>query len=292
MTSLSKRLKHRKPILLDGATGTELQRRGLEMSLPLWSAAAIESAPELLRQVHADYAAAGAEILTANTFRTHARSLAATGVADRAADLTRRAVEIARAAAGNAVLVAGSQAPLEDCYAPELVPDDDTLHREHRAMARHLAAAGVDLILVETHNSLREAAAAARAATETALPVLVSFVCGADGKLLSGETLTNAAAALLPFQPAALLVNCVPADAVLGMLSELRAAAPALSLGAYANVGRLQPDGTWLETDAVEPVRYAEHARSWLDFGAKLIGGCCGTTPEHIRRLRELIDAI
>src|SRR4051812_31387044 len=92
------RLGDPRPILLDGATGTELNRRGASTNLPLWSAGALLHAPAVLRQIHRDYLLAGAEIVTANTFRTHRRSLARAGMGDSAASLTRLAVELARAA--------------------------------------------------------------------------------------------------------------------------------------------------------------------------------------------------
>src|SRR5262245_41106780 len=110
------RLAGTQPILLDGATGTELNRRGVDTSLPLWSAAALLRAPEVVRQIHADYVASGAQAITANTFRTHERNLRASGLADArrlASELTAQAVALARSAAGALAWVAGSQAPLE-----------------------------------------------------------------------------------------------------------------------------------------------------------------------------------
>ncbi|MCO6457663.1 MAG: homocysteine S-methyltransferase family protein [Pirellulaceae bacterium] len=285
------------PIALDGATGTELQRRGFPTQLPLWSAAALWECPDLLLRIHQDYVQAGAELLTANTFRTHGRNLAAAGRQDqaglwthRAVELARQAAVLARQAAGERVWVAGSLAPLEDCYCPELVPPDDDLRREHSQMARHLAEAGVDLILVETQNSIREAVAATRAAVATGLPVLTSFVCGPDGRLLSGESVTEAAHAVRILRPGGLLINCAPAPDLAGPLAELIQAAGGLPVGAYGNIGRPDPQLGWQLTDAQDPSGYARYARQWIERGARLIGGCCGTTPEHVRALRALID--
>lgn len=293
-TSLADRLLNARPLLLDGASGTELHRRGVATQLPLWSAAAIESAPQQLLQIHADYVAAGAEVITANTFRTHARTLQAAGIASPrrvAADWTNQAVQLARQAADGRAWVVGSQAPLEDCYSPQLVPDDEALRREHGWMAEQLAGADVDAILVETHNTVREAVAAARAAAGTGLPTWVGLVCGVDGRMLSGETVSQAAEAIMDVcVPAALLVNCCPAPNVLAPLEELAAEAGSIPIGAYANIGR--PDATdgWVNTDAEDPNSYASYAGQWLDAGAQLIGGCCGTTPGHIQVLAELID--
>ncbi len=289
--SFLKRLGEGPPLLLDGATGTELHRRGVDTALPLWSARALLEAPEVLRRIHADYAAAGAEVLTADTFRTHARNLAAAGLADQAAALTRRAVEIAREAAGGMAWVAGSQAPLEDCYEPARVPGDDALAREHALMAGHLQDAGVDLILVETQNSVREAVAAGRAAAGTGLPVVISFVCGTDGRLLSGEDLTEAVRAVLPLKPAGIGVNCCPTPSITGLLEVLKKAAPGLPLAAYGNVGHADPVQGWVSDAVEDPEAYARHAGAWLQAGARLVGGCCGTTPAHIRKLRALSGA-
>jgi S-methylmethionine-dependent homocysteine/selenocysteine methylase len=157
-------------------------------------------------------------------------------------------------------------------------------------MAGALARAGVDLVLAETHNTVREARAATRAAAATGLPTLTSFVCGADGRLLSGESVTEAARAVLPHAPAALLVNCAPAPDLERPLRELREAAPDLPIGAYGNVGRADPTHGWRNTDAVDPDAYARYAARWLEIGAHLVGSCCGTTVEHVRRLRLLLD--
>lgn len=290
MHDLYQRLLAPKPLLLDGATGTELNRRGVDTGLPLWSTRALLEAPAVLSQIHADYVAAGAEVITANTFRTNRRTLQRAGLADRAAELTSLAVEIARDAAGENAYVFGSQPPLEDCYSPELTPETIALMDEHEEVAENLAAAGVDAILVETHHTVREAAAAMRAARNTGLPVFVSFVCGNDGRLLSGESLMQAALAVRPLGPAGILVNCVPADDVLFLLQELRDTVPETPLGGYANIGRPDDEQGWINTDAQNPETYAKIAESWLRFGVKFLGGCCGTTPEHIRRLGELVS--
>src|SRR5512143_3259600 len=178
------RLASGRALLLDGATGTELQRRGVDTSLPLWSARALLEAPEVLRAIHADYIAAGADILTTNTFRTHRRTLTRAGLGERTHELTQFAVRLASEATQQAdrkVFVAGSLSPLEDCYSPQLVPPDGELWIEHAEMAHDLAQAGCDLLLIETMNTIREAVIAARCAAATGLPVCVSFVAGLNG---------------------------------------------------------------------------------------------------------------
>ena len=295
--SFLKRLALARPILLDGATGTELNRRGVNTDLPLWSASALLDAPDVLSQIHTDYVRAGVEMLTANTFRAHRRSLARGGQGERAAELTGLAVRLARAAAEQAeheCFVAGSQAPLEDCYSPELVPPQADCEREHAEMAQHLAAAGVDLILVETMNTIREAVAATRAARATGLPVLTSFVCRTDGRLFSGEAVASAVQAVAPLGVAGLLINCTPSATIHQPFDELRAAVKARAgsvpiQGLYANIGHTNEIDGWTTTEDVSPLEYARLASGWLAQGANLIGGCCGTTPAHVAALSLML---
>jgi S-methylmethionine-dependent homocysteine/selenocysteine methylase len=282
------RLREGPPLLLDGATGTELERRGARCELPLWSARALLEAPELVRAIHADYVAAGADLLTANSFRTQRRALARAGLGARAAELTALAVALARSAAASSEhppLVLGSAPPLEDCYHPERVPPEPELAAEHAEHARHLAAAGADAILVETMNSAREAREALRAARQAGLPALVSFVCWEGPRLLSGELLADALEAVRGLAPRAVLVNCLPPAQVPACLPVLRASG--LPFGAYANLGAPLADGGFARSHDEPPARFADHAESWLAAGAALVGGCCGTTPAHIAAIAE-----
>jgi S-methylmethionine-dependent homocysteine/selenocysteine methylase len=285
--ALAARLRAGALVVLDGATGTELERRGVRADLPLWSSWGLLEAPGVVRQIHAEYLEAGADALTAATFRTHARSLAAAGCEGRAAELTALAVRLAREAAervGRAAFVLGSAAPLEDCYHPERVPEAGALAREHALHARHLMRAGADAILVETMNSVREAAAAAEAARAAGAEVLVSFVCDGAARLLSGEPLAEALDAVRRFAPAALGVNCLAPGAVDACLPVLgRSGAPFL---VYANLGGGAAHAA--------PGAFAEAALRWAAAGAAGVGGCCGTTPAHLaalaRRLRRRTD--
>jgi homocysteine S-methyltransferase len=281
--------------LLDGATGTELERRGHPAQLPLWSSHALLDAPEAISEIHKDYVAAGAEIITANTFRTQARVLAKLpAFRGRARELTQLAVSLAREAAGCAdaaepgpggVWVAGSAPPLEDCYRPDWVPDAKSLELEHGEHAALLADAGVDLILVETMGSIAESVAAAKAAARTGLPCWVSFICGSDGQLLSGESLAEALDAVGPADPDVVLVNCLPPSAVPFCLVTL--AVSGIPFGVYANLGAPYPNSPDPRREDCDPVEFARRADQWIEAGARVVGGCCGTTPEHIRALRQ-----
>lgn len=280
------RLHSGAPVLLDGATGTELMRRGLRLELPLWSAGPLLSEPASVLNLHREYVQAGAEVITANTFRTNPRTLRKAGLERRFHALTRLAVELAREA--GAAFVAGSIAPLEDCYRPDLVPPPETARAEHAEMAAVLAEAGCDLILIETMNTISEAVAAVQAAKSVSrLPVLVSFVCNAEGRLLSGEDPGEAARAVDELGAAAVLTNCTPLAAIPGVLAKLRRGTMR-PIGAYANIGTEDARLGWKLAPHEEPDAYARAAEEWVRLGARLIGGCCGTTPRHIEKLRQL----
>lgn len=281
-------------LILDGATGTELDRRGVDVTLPLWSARALVDAPEVLEEVHADYLRAGADVIVTNTFRTHERSLARAGLPGESGTLTRKAVEIAdraRSAVRPEAMVFGSVSPLEDCYRPELTPDRSACTEEHTRMIVDLLEAGVDHVLIETMSSARESMAAVEVAREHAPDRWSVSFCldieGAPGRLIDGTPLVD----LLPELEGAryIGVNCVPAMSLIDHLQTIRDQVPeGAALAAYGNVGIPDDVRGWINTDAVDPERYAGLVADWLSMGVELVGGCCGTSPDTIRSIRRL----
>jgi S-methylmethionine-dependent homocysteine/selenocysteine methylase len=300
-STLRERLRYGTPLVLDAAMGSDLDRRGLPTTLPLWSAVGLLERPDLVRRIHLENLLAGADIITTDTFRTTAHTLRKAGIDPaRAPDLDALAVRLAveaRSEAGRpAAWIAGSIAPLEDCYLPTFETPPEIALAEHRAQAGNLAAAGVDLIMVETMPTVAEAEIALRAAVETGRPATVGFVCampdrGEPVRLLSGETLSDAVARVSPLAPAAIFVNCAAPPVITAALRELRELT-ALPIGAYANVGHVDDERGWSPDGGITGKRYAEHAAEWISLGARVVGGCCGTHPEHTAALRRLIDTL
>lgn len=286
-------------VILDGAMGTELRNRGVDTGLPLWSANALLAAPDTVRALHEEYILAGAEIITTDTFRTTPRTFRRAGLPDRSAEMTLLAVALARQARSahpdRKVLIAGSMAPLEDCYHPELVPPDEELRREHAEHAERLAAAGVDFLLLETMGTMREARAAAEAARVTGKEFVVSFICDQEGRLLGGESLNDAVQAIAPLSPAGFSLNCISPRVLDPSLRNLSSAVSSLpvgrpcALGVYANVGQAGADLDGEFFADVDEDEYGSFARAWFRAGFTIIGGCCGTTPGYIRRAAELV---
>jgi S-methylmethionine-dependent homocysteine/selenocysteine methylase len=295
MHPLAQLLARRTPVVLDGAIGTLLAERGFDTGLPLWSAGPLLSAPAEVRRAHLDYLHAGVDILTTDTFRTTRRTFRHGGLPDRSSELTRLAVGLAKEARAQAgvpeVLIAGSMGPLEDCYRPDLVPADAEILAEQQEHATRLAEEGADFLFLETMGTIRETRLAAESIRLTGKELAVSFLVRGDGSLYSGELLVDAVRSVAPMEPAFLSINCVSprlADAPAGfLLSALKALPSPIPAGIYANVGR--PGG---EHDAkfvcdVTPGEYASFARAWAARGFQVIGGCCGTGPEHIAAVRH-----
>lgn len=268
--------------VLDGPVGTELSARGVDTALPLWSAAALLDRPEVVADIHRDYAAAGATVHTANTFRTRRRTMPDGW--DRAA---RLAVRIAREAVPAGHRVAGSLAPLEDCYRPDLSPADPA--PEHVELAAVLAEAGCDLLLCETFPHAPEALVAVEAAVATGLPTWLSLTAGPSADLMTVEALRDAARGGVDRGAQAVLVNCTPATECERFVEAL--AGLGVPFGAYANAGAADDAIGWRASPEPGAAKYARIARRWVALGATLVGGCCGTGPAHVAALAAMIGA-
>lgn len=280
-----------RPALLDGATGTELERRGYHGRLPLWSAGALVTDAELVTAVHRDYAQAGVDIIVANTFRTNPRTLERSGNAALGPALAQLAVALARQACegvGCRAFVAASVAPVEDCYQPERTPPARRLRREHSRFLDWLLTAQPDLLWIETVGTVREAAVLAELAAQRDVPAAFSFVTNEAGDMLSGEPLADAVAAVTPAAPLALGLNCIPPRGITALLPRLRDLTNC-PLAVYAHIGHHRPLPGWSYAQALTPAEYRACAEQWLAAGARIVGGCCGTTPAHIQALRTLI---
>jgi S-methylmethionine-dependent homocysteine/selenocysteine methylase len=270
--------------LLDGPLGTELNARGVATDLPLWSASAIDDAAEVIAAIHLDYAAAGATIHTANTFRTKRRT-----VGHDWERLAREAVRIAKDSVPASHRIAGSIAPLEDCYRPDLSPGDEA-RGEHRELAELLADAGCDLLLCETFPHVGEAIVAVEEAVGTGRETFLALTAGPDANLLSPAEMATGARRAIDAGATAVLVNCTPAIDSLPFVEAIADLLPGNAIGIYANAGRADDRIGWRSSAEPGAETYADLSRQWIDAGATLIGGCCGTGPAHIAALREMIE--
>ena len=280
-------------LVIDGGTGTELRRRGVTLDATAWSALAPLIHYDLLRAIHADYIAAGADVVTTNTFATTRFVLEAAGHGADFAVINARAVAAAREArdtSGRDVAIAGSISCLPPRFDVHAYPDERTEAAAYRELAETLAEAGVDFLILEMMQETRHAPLACEAARAAGLPFWLSVSCrrGAGGTLVGFDfplvPLKACLDALLPFEPSAVAVMHSPIAAVVPALEAVRARWRG-PLGAYPEIGDGDHDA------ALSPAELAAHAREWLAAGAKIVGGCCGTTPEHIRALASVTAA-
>ena len=297
--TIAAKLANRETVILDGAIGTEILRRNVT-----WADHQLASRPEFVRSIHEDYIRAGADIISTNSFQlcrralynhfrdeAHRRHVGAVDLDDRANRLLAASVHLAREArtrvgAPRPVAVAAAVTTLEWCFRPDLAPSPAQAREEYAEIFQVVREAGADLVLLETVNSIGEARVALEAAKALGLPCWISFVPDEHGRLFTGETLAQAAAQLEPRGVDAILLNCAPPPDIATGLRELAPHAH-VPVGAYPHVGRFDPP-EWLFTDEYPPPRYRDAAAEWKQMGASILGGCCGTTPNHIAALAAL----
>jgi homocysteine S-methyltransferase len=279
------------PILADGAMGTMLHAQDVghdacfdELNL---------TQPGLILDVHHAYLEAGAQLIETNSFGANPHKLAAHGLDGRLAEINARAaalaVEAVRAA-GDTAWVGGSLGPLGVRLAPYGRVTAEQAEAAFRAQIEALLAGGVDLIVIETHSDVAEVAAALRAARAAGdFPVVASLTFTRDDRTLMGDSPAAAAAALAAGGADAIGANCSGGPAqLLRILLQMRETAPGIPLSVMPNAG-------WPERVAerilypATPAYFAEHALAFREAGAAIIGGCCGTTPEHIRAMAEAL---
>ncbi len=292
---------------LDGGMGRELKRMGAPFRQPEWSALALMEAPEAVRKAHAAFIAAGAEVVTTNSyavvpFHIGEERFAADGrmLAERAGRLARAAADDGAGRPGRKVLVAASLPPLFGSYRPDLF-DAARAPELLRSLVEGLSP-HADLWLGETLGSIAEAAAVAEALAGDARPLWISFTLADDRpepshpRLRSGEPVAEAVRAAVRLGAAAVLFNCsqpeVMAPALEAARDTLAAQDGAIEIGAYANTFPSMHEDTRANDGLSElrldldPPGYLAFARDWVACGATIVGGCCGIGPAHIAALR------
>ena len=284
--------------VLDGGVGTEVQRRG--GSLGAWAALANAELPDTLRAIHADFIAAGADIISANTFGCSEPRLAAYGIEGREDELNRRAVALAletreRARVERPLPVAGCMTTVAFRG-----PGGDTIGSAAEewalaSQARTLADAGVDFLIVEMLSNVERANVELAAAASTGLPVWAGFSCVLDEE--GNPTLMDQRDE--PLGDSLRRIDLSGVDAALIMHTRVLAVEPSLAVlrgvwdgpfGTYPHGGRYARPA-WEFDDDFTPDVLAAGAERWLADGCRIVGGCCGADPAHIAALRGVVDA-
>jgi homocysteine S-methyltransferase len=287
-------LARRGNVVLDGGLGTELDRRGADLHDRLWSARALVESPELVRDVHAAYFSAGADVAIGASYQASFEGLAARGIeSDDAVALFRRSVELAREAAEAAEgerLVAASVGPYGAFlgngaeYTGDYDRDEDALVEFHLPRMEALASASPDLFAIETIPSIVEARALVRALERASnVPAWMSFSCRDGAHLCDGTPFERAVeVATSSRSVVAVGVNCTSPLHVIALV-EIAAARTPLPVVCYPNRGAFWDPvrKVWVDPPR-QDARPSLRPLEWQKAGARLIGGCCGTTPEDI----------
>ncbi len=297
MKKLQERIAQGEVIIIDGPMGTELERRGVPMHGEAWSAAALYTHPEVVRQAHEDYIRAGADIIITNTFASARHTLERTEMADQVRELNTRAVTLAKeareaTASDRPVYIAGS-------ISTSFRGGTQEASANYREQAEILTEAGADFLIMEMMVDVQQSAYAIEAAVSIGIPVWVGFSCkirNDDSQVVFRElpwthskdedkTFAEALDSLLP----------IGGSLVSVMHSDIEATAPALRavqerwdgpLGAYPESGRFV-NFSWQFENVIPPEDFLSEAKKWVQMGTQVVGGCCGIGPEHIRLLRE-----
>lgn len=279
-------------LILDGATGTNLQRRGLPVGMPsdLW----VVDNPEAVMELHRDFLQAGSDILLTDTFGSSRLHLNHAGLADRFDDTNRRAVALAKQVVeGTDTLVGGSMGPLGEMLQPYGMLGEAEAEKAYAEQARVLSEAGVDLLVIETQFDINEAKAALRGARQaTDLPLVCSFSYDRGTRTMMGVKPVQVGKELAEAGVAAIGINCGRSlDDNFKALQELRDAT-GLPIWYKPNAGLPKTDTEGHLRYDVTPEMMGAMVAQWVEAGARLIGGCCGTSPEHLRAIAQAARAL
>lgn len=294
MNKLNTLLQEGKPILLDGAMGTMLMEAGLESgdSPEEWNVLN----PDAVRRIHREYIQAGSRIILTNTFGGTSVRMETHRLGDRVIELNKKAAENARAEADEAphpVLVAGSMGPTGQLLEPLGTLTVSDAEKSFADQAAGLAEGGVDLFWIETMSDLSEVkAAVAGIRSVSELPIAATMSFDSHGHTMMGVSPEQAVKELGEMNIQLLGANCgTGSDELINAIKEMRSANPDLPLIAKANAGIPLMVGTEAVYDGSPEVMAAYAADAWKE-GATLIGGCCGSSPDHVRAMAEALAEI
>ncbi len=284
-------------IFMDAAMGTRLAQQGFDLGTPLWSATVLETNPEAITRIHREDIQAGARIITTNTFRTtpyafHNAGFNGVEAHNRARALTLLAIRLAWKTvkeSGEEVKIAGSIAPLADCYTPSAYPGNISARPWHDAQLDNLDHQATDIILAETMNSAREARLLAELGMKREKPVWISFMLNAEGQILNGDDLTHTAILLEKMGVEAIGVNCCTPDQAEAGIRKLREAVD-LPILAYPNLGSTEPTSGVID-EVISPDDFLEWTQRATEAGASILGACCGSDHRHIEAVTAAVAA-
>jgi len=288
---------NKKPLIMDGAMGTELMRRGIELPLPLWSSIANIEEYDHVATIHKEYIESGCNVITTNTFRTTPRTFMKAGYTDAdALKLSKKSFKMAVKAAKNAknaknILIAGSIAPLEDCYVPSEFPGKIIAKNEFQFLTDMVSKSGVDIILFETMGSYKEIETALQVSEYIKMEKWLSIILKDKNHLLDNTKIEKVVGLAMRSNIDMLLINCTSTKIITDALPSF------LKLwkgkwGTYPNAGKSMPTKEGIFTSVLSDDQFSKEISHYISLGASLVGSCCGSTPDTIRKIFNIIHSI
>ncbi|MHB8579560.1 MAG: homocysteine S-methyltransferase family protein [Ignavibacteriaceae bacterium] len=283
--SLARRID--RPLILDGAMGSMLQKKGLKSQGSMWMSKANLEDPEQVIQIHKEYILAGADIITTNTFRTNPEAVSKFNKRINNNKLVKIAVELAmQATKGLPVFIAGSNAPAEDCYQRKRDLALTRLEANHHKHIDLLIDSGCHFVLNETQSHFDEIKIISKYCFKNSIPYILSLFVDESLNLLSGESSKTAIEFIRGYNPLAIGINCVKPKTFMRLFEKNKLD---FNWGVYLNAGK----GSFADeiiTTGISPEEYTNLFKKVLLKSPSFVGGCCGTTPNHIKSLKRLID--
>ena len=276
--------------------GSQFINKGITLPDHIWSAWLNLEAYEIVYKTHKDYINAGAQYITTNTFRTTPRAYKKLGFSDVESEILARtsletAVSIAKKAKLDNIKILGSIAPLEDCYMPNLFPGKNIANKEFLEISNWLYDSGIDIFLLETMNSINEATSCLDILRRYNTPVWVSFVLLDSKHILSGEPLKDVIEVVKDYDVKYLLINCNSLDRTFKALDIISSSWNS-KWGIYPNLGIGDPNPDGNIKNISEDKEVIDLIDAAISLNVNIIGGCCGSTPRHIKLIKEYIQNI
>ncbi len=280
--------KLNRPLILDGALGSLIQQSTQKVDKYLWSSIYNITNPELVKFIHKQYLEAGAEIITSNTFRTNPLAYELSNYNLNLSDFVKNSVDLVKSIIDKeGVFIAGSNAPAEDCYQKERTVSLKKLEYNHKKHIELLFDNGVDFVLNETQSHNDEINIIAKFCNQNKIPFIISLYTD-DGKtILSGESLENIITEIIEYKPLAISINCVSVN-IFDKID--KTIFNFYKNGFYLNMGDDKREGTF--NNLLSPMDYKLYVKQFLNNNTLFVGACCGSTPEHIKNIKDLINEI
>ncbi len=276
----------KRPLILDGAMGSLLQQKGFESGGASWMTEVNEKHPEIIIEIHKQFIEAGADIITTNTFRTNPAAFDKSEAKD-VSEYVKNAVYLAKESVANSsVYIAGSNPPAEDCYQSGRLISNRILELNHHNHIDLLINSGVDFILNETFSHLDEIMIVCEYCSSKEIPYIISLYLSDDLRLLSGETLEDTLNIIREHNPLAIALNCISSEHFEKAFKYMHVN---YNWGFYLNCGFDEHHVNEIKC-RVSPKMYGEIVKKYLEYQPSFIGACCGSTPEHIRTIKRILD--